>query len=87
MTQNDHVLAVMLVIKLMMDVLNLVVAVPIRRFGLGVVPMILKSLESLGKEKDQNDCILLTGGVQGLGRLIIMEHFASVCAPGRGLME
>ena len=87
-TQNDLVLASMLVVsKLMVDVLNLVVAVPIRRFGLGVVPMILKSLESLGKEKDQNDCILPTGGVQGLGRLIIMEHFESICVPGRGLIE
>ena len=68
MTQNDLVLALMLVIKLMVGVLNLIVAVPIRRFGLGVVPMILESLESIGKEKDQNDCI------QGLSRLIVMEH-------------
>ena len=79
--------AVMLVIKLMMDVLNLVVAVPIRRFGLGVVPMILKTLESLGKEKDQNDCILPTDVVQAHGRLIAMGYLESICVPARCSLE
>ena len=77
----------MLVIsKLMVDVLNggVVVTAPIRRFGLGVMTMILECLESLGKEKDQNDCILPTVGVQGLGRHRIME---SICVPGRGPLE
>ena len=88
MTQNDHVLAVMRVIKLMMDVVKHFVAeVPIRRFGLGVVPMILKCLKSIGKEKDQNDCILPTGGVQAHGRLIAMGYLESICVPGRGLIE
>ena len=77
----------MLVIKLMMDVVKCFVAVPIRRFGLGVVPMVLKSLESLGKEKDQNDCILPTGGVQGLGRLIAMGYLESICVPARCTLE
>ena len=86
--QSDLVLASMLVVsKLMVDVLNLVVAVPIRRFGLGVVPMVLKSLESLGKEKDQNDCILPTGGVQAHGRLIAMGYLESICVPARCTLE
>ena len=88
MTQNDHVLAVMCVVKLMMDVMKHFVAeVPIRRFGLGVVPMVLKSLESFGKEKDQNDCILPTDVVQAHGRLIAMGYLESICVPARCTLE